>query len=228
MIISLCKIEIVQMKKIKPITLLLLLHIFVSVNGQSLQKLSPKNWIKNKTENSISFETEKNEAIGGKAGEQIKLYMLSQAQDFKKINGAIVSTLRNGEILKVSIPAKYFFGANDSILLNSSNVILNKILTNDIKNDLMKLIVTAHSDNNGTEKFKTQITQSRSFAVYNWFLQNGINPENIEYYYYGDSQPLFDNDSMSNRDKNRRLTFYFIPTKNMEKLAKKNKLNNTK
>ena len=171
-----------------------------------------------------SFEKDKGEVIGGNTGEQIQIYMKKQAQRFSSIKGALISTIREGEVLKVSIPTNYIFQPNDTNFVEQADLRLRPILVFMRKN-LTTLIVTSHTDNTGSEQFLQKSCFERACRIEDWFLSNGVKVENMSVYSMVDTQPLYDNDSMENRSKNRRITFYLVPNKEMIKLAKKNKLN---
>ncbi|MGL4292868.1 MAG: OmpA family protein [Bacteroidales bacterium] len=193
-----------------------------------LKKMNPKTWFASQTlaaeHNHDDFESEKGEVIGGKTGEEIKSYMLKQAQKFKTIKGATVSTIRNGEVLKVSIPVSLLFLPNDSILLNNVQNSLGPVLT-FMRRDLTRLLLTSHSDNTGSKAYITKMVTLRANAVNKWLLEQGLNSKNISTYLFDDEKPLFNNDSMENRNQNRRITFYFVPNDEMIKQAKRKRLN---
>ncbi|MEG1616485.1 MAG: OmpA family protein [Bacteroidales bacterium] len=171
-----------------------------------------------------SFEEEKGEVIGGKSGEEIKKFMLVEAKKLKNINGAIVSTIRNGEVLKVSIPSSVIFPPNETTLLPNPELALGPILT-FMRQGLTTMLVTGHSDNTGSETYLQRISQGRAQGVFEWYKTQGIPESNMKIYAFGASQPLFTNDSMENRAKNRRVTIYLIPNDEMVKKAKRKKLN---
>lgn len=173
----------------------------------------------------VDFEKLKVEPIGGKPGEEIKQYMQREALKMKKINGAIVSTMRNGEILKVSIPSEQLFLPNETTLIQTqAETTLGPILVL-MRHKKTDLVITGHSDNTGSQKYTQRISQERADAVDKWLQKKGIEQNHLSVHAYGDQQPLFENDSMENRARNRRVTFYFIPNQEMLKAAKRKKLN---
>lgn len=190
----------------------------------SEQKWNPRNWIKKDSTQEKTFEDEKNTPIGGKPGEEIKTFMLSQAHKMKKINGATVSTMRNGEILKVALPSSFLFQPNDTSLVSKPEPVLGPVLVL-MREGMTNLVITGHSDNTGSPRYLENLTEKRAAAVYKWYLNNGISEKYMSFFGYGDTQPLFENDSMQNRNANRRITLYLIPNEEMLKKAKRKKLN---
>ncbi|MEG1587665.1 MAG: OmpA family protein, partial [Bacteroidales bacterium] len=190
-----------------------------------LKKLNPKNWVTAAAPvQEKTFEEEKGIAIGGKQGDEIKSFMLKQAQKLKSIKGAVVSTIRNGEVVKVSLPASLLFLPNDTVLMADAETVLRPVLT-FMRKDLTKLLITGHSDNTGRKEYIQQIAQYRATAVEEWFQRNGVTDGEMAVFSFADSKPLYDNDSMVNRAKNRRVTLYLVPNTEMIKLAKRKRLN---
>ncbi|MEG2179404.1 MAG: OmpA family protein [Bacteroidales bacterium] len=198
---------------------------FASDAELDLARLNPRNWVKSTQDvPEKSFEEAKGAAIGGKPGEEIKTFMLKQGQKFKSVKGAIVSTIRNGEVLKISLPASVLFVPNDTILATDAELSLRPILT-FMRRDLTDLLITGHSDNTGSKAYIGMMSRARASAVEAWFRQNGVTDGEMGTYSFGDQQPLFDNDSMETRAKNRRITFYLVPNQEMIKQAKRKRLN---
>lgn len=198
---------------------------FASPSELDLTRLNPKSWISSQNKGGDkSFEEEKGEVIGGKPGEEIKTFMLKQAQKFKSIKGAVVSTIRNGEIVKISLPASSLFLPNDTILMSNAEMNLRPVLT-FMRRDLTKLLIVGHSDNTGRKTYTQMMAQKRAFAVEEWFRHNGVTDKEMATYSFGAEQPLYTNDSMENRTKNRRVTLYLVPNQEMIKQAKRKRLN---
>lgn len=190
-----------------------------------------------------AFEAAKGTAVGGKQGEKISAYMLTQAQRFKSIAGATVSVIRDGEVIKVSVPAEKLFAPNDTALIGLApkphkghlppdyqapkstpaapvDAWLRPILT-FMRKGYTDLIVTSHTDNNGSPAYLARISNARGGAVEHWFAQNGIPASSMSRFAFTDERPLYDNDSMLRRAQNRRITFYLVPNAAMIKEAKK-------
>lgn len=196
-----------------------------SMRSFDFSRLNPKNRTRTAPDSQQDdFEVAKGEVIGGKPGEEIKAFMLKQAQKFKSVKGAIVSTIRNGEVIKVSLPASLLFVPNDTVLNSDAEMSLRPLLT-FMRRDLTDLLITGHSDNTGSQSYIKRISASRANVIEAWFLRNGVTDKEMSVFAFGDTQPLFDNNSMENRAKNRRITFYLVPNQEMIKQAKRKRLN---
>lgn len=68
------------------------------------------------------------------------------------------------------------------------------------------------------------LTEERGYAVYEWIEQQDIDVTDITFYPMGAFDPICPNNSMANRQKNRRIEIYLIPNESMINKAKSNKL----
>lgn len=128
-------------------------------------------------------------------------------------------------VMRVRIPTRLLFQSNDTTLINSAESILRpfvKYLLGD--NALASCIIACSSDNNGSEKYLNKLTTSRAANISRWFAAQGITPESLSYFGLGSKVARVQNDNIKNRELNRRVCIYFVPSKQMIKLAKKNKL----
>ena len=161
--------------------------------------------------------------ITGQTGENIAKYMQKQEKQFSSIRNVTIKRIREGEVLEITIPSDQLFINNDSIFSEMSELNLRPILT-FMRKGLTDLFITVHTDDTGSEQYLQNLSDRRASAIYNWFLLNKIEKDNIAIQSMAYKNPIFTNDSMENRKNNRRITFYIIPNKNMIKQAKKNKL----
>ncbi len=163
------------------------------------------------------------EEISGKAGSNISSYMQKQEKYFSSIKNVTIKRLRGGEVLEISIPTESLFQNNDSTFTEMADLSLRPILT-FVRKNTTDLVVGVHTDNTGSKSYLESISLARAKALENWFVTNRLDKKRLEVVSYADSLPVETNDSMLNRRKNRRVTFYLIPNKEMIKQAKKGKL----
>lgn len=136
--------------------------------------------------------------------------------------GYKVETTRKGEVLIISIPAHELFAPNNLILKESATKWLSPILSL-VKYRLYKLLIAMHSDDTGSDEYVDQLTNNRIISIYEWLKTNsqgGI----IVPYAMGNSEPIKPNNSRLNRQANRRLEIYVVPSEQMIELAKSNNL----
>jgi len=84
-------------------------------------------------------------------------------------------------------------------------------LAEDLKsNPDLKVQITAHTDNVGSNKFSMDLSVKRAQSVKEYLVQKGCNPENIQTFGKGKNEPLNENLTEDERAKNRRFEFAFI------------------
>ena len=141
-------------------------------------------------------------------------------------NGYLVETMRNSEIVIVSIPCDQLFLPNDTILLSEGKKRI-KPITEYLKNPgFYKMLLVMNSDNTGSETYTLNLTRARVNAVFDWMEDEKINTDYVVPYAVGGTRPREDmpNNSMANRRDNRRLEIYLVPFDWMIEQGKKGKI----
>lgn len=135
-----------------------------------------------------------------------------------------VEAYRNKEVLLVTIPAHLLFSPNSTELKSGAGEFLSPIRRYLKEPDMYRVMIVMHTDNTGSESYREQITSDRVNAVFDWFDNSGSDTSYLFSYALGDDMPLKKNDSMENRDKNRRLEIFLVPGEKMLEQAKKGKI----
>ncbi|MDE6538062.1 MAG: OmpA family protein [Muribaculaceae bacterium] len=139
-------------------------------------------------------------------------------------NGCNVETYRNKEVLLITIPASKLFAPNSTELRADVDAYLAPLKRYLREPDMYRMLIVMHTDNTGSEEYREKITEERSTAVFDWFENQNLDTEYLFSYAYADELPLTENNSMSNRDKNRRLEIYLVPGSKMLEQAKKGRI----
>lgn len=135
-----------------------------------------------------------------------------------------VEAFRNKEVLLVTIPAHLLFGPNMTELSPKAGEFLAPIRRYLKSPDTYRVMLVMHTDNTGSELYREQLTADRVNAVFDWFEESGSDTSYLFSYALGDDMPLKLNDSMENRDQNRRLEIYLVPGTKMVEQAKKGRI----
>ncbi len=135
-----------------------------------------------------------------------------------------VEAFRNKEVLLVTIPAHLLFAPNMTELRKDAGDYLSPIRRYLKDPDMYRVMLVMHTDNTGSEPYREQLTTDRVNAVFDWFEESGSDTRYLFSYSLGDDMPLRQNDSMDNRDKNRRLEIYLLPGKKMVEQASKGRI----
>ena len=156
----------------------------------------------------------------------VRHYWVSQAQRLKFLKQVEFNlTGSNESILKVTIPDRMLFAQNDSTMLLTADAYLRPMLRLVKGPDAVAtLIIASYSDNNGSEKYLQLISGSRARQVYRWFARQGVGPNDMHCYGWGNKVPRNENANIQQREKNRRVTLYFVPNRKMLRWAKRGQL----
>ena len=146
------------------------------------------------------------------------------AREYNDKNGCSVETFRNKEVLLITIPASKLFSPNDTVLRPTASALLAPLKRYLKDPDMYRVLMVMHTDNTGSEVYRDRLTEKRSQAVADWFENSGADTEFLFPYAYGDDMPLVKNNTMANREKNRRLEVYLVPGKKMLEQAKKGRI----
>lgn len=166
----------------------------------------------------------------GKASELIQKFQNKEGKT-RLLNGkynpngaCTVEAFRNKEVLLVTIPAHLLFGPNMTELRSKAGEYLAPIRRYLKNPDTYRVMLVMHTDNTGSESYREQLTADRVNAVFDWFEDSGSDTSYLFSYALGDDMPLKPNDSMDNRDKNRRLEIYLVPGTKMVEQAQKGRI----
>ena len=145
-------------------------------------------------------------------------------KEYGSKNGSTVETYRNKEVLLITIPASRLFAPNEVEIRKEAGSLLNPLKRYLKDPDMYRVLLVMHTDNTGSEKYREDLTENRSQAIFDWFLKEGCDTRYLFSYAYGDDMPLVENNSMTNRERNRRLEVYLVPGKKMHDQAKKGRI----
>ena len=75
----------------------------------------------------------------------------------------------------------------------------------DANQSRARLVVTGHTDNQGSKDYNQHLSTIRALSVRNYLILRGVDPVNINVIGYGESLPVAENASSAGRAKNRRV-----------------------
>ena len=103
-----------------------------------------------------------------------------------------------------------FFEKNKSSLKKSSYVELKKVLKLLQFNPHLKIQISGHTDSDGDDDFNFELSINRAKSVVNWLIENNIDQDRLSYNGFGESKPIEQNNSITNKAKNRRTELTII------------------
>ncbi len=109
--------------------------------------------------------------------------------------------IRKGERI---ILRNIFFETDSYQLKDESSVELQKVLAFLQNNASLKVEISGHTDNVGTDEYNQQLSENRALSVYNYLVNKGVSENRLTYKGYGESDPMAENDTEAGRAQNRR------------------------
>ena len=132
-----------------------------------------------------------------------------QANPDPKKNGCPgLVDVKGSEIMTL---APVLFATDKDVILKQSYPVLEEV-ANVLKTatGVNRVSIEGHTDNRGTPKHNTDLSQRRAKSVMKWLVSHGIDAKRLESHGYGQDRPVVDNDSDEHRAKNRRVEFHII------------------
>src|SRR6185503_2378676 len=103
-----------------------------------------------------------------------------------------------------------FFDTNKFDLKPESLAELQKLVDFLTVNPGLKIEISGHTDNVGNDQLNQTLSENRAKAVYQYLVDNKIDPGRLQYKGYGKTQPIAANDTDEGRAKNRRTEFKIV------------------
>ena len=173
----------------------------------------------------LSFE--ENKAIPKLGNQRAKIREYQQIQAKKLLSsGQSIETTRNGEVIIATIAANDLFLPNDTTLRSTAAKALRPYMEYLKEPDMYRMLLLMHSDNTGSEAYTNHLTMVRVSAVFGWIKDNAACSDYVIPYAMGADDPLPNtpNNSVDNREKNRRLEIYLVPGKAMIRKSSRGQL----
>jgi outer membrane protein OmpA-like peptidoglycan-associated protein len=125
------------------------------------------------------------------------------------------TVIRNFVMSKVEVGAKVvlkniYFETGKAVLKSESFGELDKVLKFLQENTDLKIEISGHTDNVGSLKINTVLSESRAKAVVDYFVSKGTAIEQLVYKGYGPSQPIAPNTTKAGKQLNRRVEFKIL------------------
>lgn len=98
-----------------------------------------------------------------------------------------------------------FFETNQFELMGKSTSELDHLVTYLEENPAIRIEISGHTDNEGSDSYNLDLSFKRANSVGNYLRKKGISANRVMEKGYGSKKPLFPNNSVGNRQKNRRI-----------------------
>ena len=131
--------------------------------------------------------------------------------------------VRKGEVTMVTIPCRDLFGPNSIEIKAKGKQLLSKLVPYIKRSDKYKVVMAVHADDTGDAIYAERITSDRANAIDGYFAWALGGESPVIPYGLGNDEPVAPNTGVANREKNRRVEIYFVPTKDFIDNARKKK-----
>lgn len=151
-------------------------------------------------------------AVGALAGAAVGSYMDNQEKALREeLSGSGVKVIRDGDILKLDIPAQLTFDINRSDIKSNLYPVFNDIAKVLRDYEKTMLVIAGHTDDTGPYQYNMNLSMARADAVKNYLMAQNVQSIRLETQGYGPNYPAVANTSDANRAQNRRVEIHIEP-----------------
>jgi outer membrane protein OmpA-like peptidoglycan-associated protein len=161
--------------------------------------------------------------VGGTAGVLIGAKMDKQAQEIEEeIPGAVVERVDDGIVITFDENSGVFFDTNKYNINEASRTTLDKLAGIMVEYSDTNVLVVGHTDSVGSNDYNMELSKNRAYSVTNYFVnQKNLSSSRFNTNWFGEEQPMHDNNTAEGRAKNRRVNIVIVPNEKMKEDAKK-------
>ena len=127
------------------------------------------------------------------------------AADQKSRDASLIIVLEKGKTVVLN---GVTFETNKATLKDESETILTRAYNAMVANPSVRVEISGHTDNIGSEQANQTLSLKRAQAVRNWLVQKGIASNRMKTVGKGEDEPIATNDTIAGRAENRRIEFY--------------------
>ncbi len=163
-------------------------------------------------------------AVGGTAGALIGNYMDNQAEEMENdIEGARIE--RVGEGIKITFDSGILFATNSSTLEPQAKTNINKLAAILNKYPDTNILVTGHTDFDGTEEYNQSLSERRAKTVSDYSKLQGVTSSRFSIVGLGENEPVASNDTDEGKRMNRRVEIAVFANEKLKEAAENGELN---
>jgi OmpA-OmpF porin, OOP family len=111
---------------------------------------------------------------------------------------------------KIEILQQVHFGVGKAVILADSYPLLAQVVDAIVRNDIKRVRIEGHTDNQGNPERNLQLSKERAQAVAAHLIKAGIDASRLEVEGYGDTRPIAPNLTPRGRELNRRVEFVIL------------------
>ena len=151
-------------------------------------------------------------AVGALAGAAVGSYMDKQEKALnEELSGSGVKVVREGDKLRLDIPAQLTFDINRSDIRSNLYPVFNDIAKVLRDYEKTMLVIAGHTDDTGPYQYNMNLSQARADSVKQYLIAQNVQAIRLETQGYGPNYPIVPNTSEPNRTQNRRVEIHIEP-----------------
>nr|WP_314558345.1 OmpA family protein [uncultured Capnocytophaga sp.] len=160
--------------------------------------------------------------VGGAAGAVIGNQMDKQAKKIEEeIPGAEVKRIDDGIVVTFDENSGVYFDTAKHNINEKSRETLDKLVAILKEYPETNVVVAGHTDSQGKDAYNMGLSQRRAQAVTNYFTSKGLAASRFTTKWFGEQNPVADNNTAEGRAKNRRVNVVIVPNEKMKAEAQK-------
>lgn len=173
----------------------------------------------NESAKGTTSETTSGRAAGGGAGgmteTMVNEYITQQERALEEVfpQSEEAYVQRDENTLMVTLNSDILFDEDSTVLKTDAYDKIHQVAEVVNKYPETSLVVSCHTDSEGSEQHNMSFSEQRSLAVKKALVTDKVAAHRITARGYGESSPLFSNATEHGRQLNRRVTIEIIPIK---------------
>lgn len=158
-------------------------------------------------------------AVGGAAGGVIGNYMDDQAEEMREdLEGATVT--RVGEGIKITFDSGILFDIDSATLRPAATENLADLADILQKYEDTNILLEGHTDSSGPEDYNMNLSERRARSVAGYLGEHGVDMRRMSVQWYGEMQPIADNETAEGRQLNRRVEVAIMANEELKEAAR--------
>ncbi len=138
-------------------------------------------------------------------------FNLADTADFQEFEIDVL--LKKIQVGTTIILKNIFFDYSKSTLQYESFAELDRVAEILTKQPKLKIEISGHTDNQGSLRFNTELSEARAKTVVDYLIGKGISATRLEYKGYAYEKPIAPNNTEEGRSQNRRVEFKILEMK---------------
>ena len=160
--------------------------------------------------------------VGGTAGVLIGRKMDKQAQEIEQeVPGVQVERVEDGIVLTFDEKSGVYFDTDRYNINAASRETLDKLANVFMEYPDTNILVVGHTDSTGDAAYNMTLSKNRAYSVTNYLTGKGLSSGRFTTNWFGETQPMHDNNTAEGRSKNRRVNIAILPNEQMVEDAKR-------